>query len=160
MDGLFNLPLALGALAIIVAQVLKIPLFYLKTKTWNLGIVKSTGSMPSSHSAGVMAVASAVGFEVGFNSPIFAVAAMLAGVVMYDATGIRYQAGQHANALNEIRKDLSLFFREIKRWPELESDEKQEGLKTLLGHKRSEVLVGAITGVFFTTIVYFLLDKI
>lgn len=118
---------------------------------------KTTGSMPSSHAAGVMAVATSIGLETGFNSPTFAVASMLAGVVMYDATGIRFQAGKHASALNELRQDLTIFFNEIKRWPVLNEAEKQEDLKTLLGHKRSEVLAGAVTGALLAFVVYALI---
>ena len=100
MDAYFNLPLLLGVLAIFLAQALKIPVAYIRTKKWDVQLLFTTGSMPSSHSAGVMAIATSVGLETGFNSPIFAVSAMLAGVVMYDASGIRFHAGQQANALN------------------------------------------------------------
>lgn len=62
-----------------------------------------------------MAVATSVGIETGFNSPVFAVSAMVAGIGMYDAIGIRFQAGQQATALNLIAEDLKLYFHEIKR---------------------------------------------
>lgn len=110
--------------------------------------------MPSSHSAAVTSVATAVGFETGFDSPIFAVAAMLAGIVMYDASHVRFQAGQHAAVLNEIRHDLQLFFTEMKRWPEMNEQEKIEDLKTLLGHKKSEVFIGGLAGIILSVIVY------
>ncbi len=114
----------------------------------------STGGMPSSHSAAVTSLATAVGFETGLNSPTFAVAAMFAGIVMYDASGVRYQAGQHAAVLNQIRDDLYVFFSEISRWPNKSEEEKYEELKTLLGHKPSEVLSGAITGILIAIIFY------
>ncbi|KYG90760.1 phosphatidic acid phosphatase [[Bacillus] sp. KCTC 13219] len=117
-------------------------------------MLTSTGGMPSSHSAAVASIATAVGYETGFNSPIFAVAAMLAGIVMYDASHVRFQAGRHAAALNEIRHDLQHFFREIKRWPELNEEQKIEDLKTLLGHKKSEVAIGALSGIILSVIVY------
>ena len=159
MHSFLNIPLLLGIVAIIVAQILKVPMYYLQTRKWDFTMLRTSGSMPSSHAAGVMAVATSVGFESGFNSPVFAVAGMLAGVVMYDAMGIRFQAGIHANALNQMRHDMTIFFREIKRWPELPPEEKQGDLKTLLGHKPSEVLAGAITGVIVSTIIYFALGK-
>ena len=109
--------------------------------------------MPSSHSAGVMAVATSVGIEAGFNSPVFAVSAMLAGIVMYDATGIRFHAGQQANALNLIVEDLKMYFQEIKR-PTKHHNIK---LKTSLGHKRIEVLGGGLFGALFTFIIYMLI---
>lgn len=110
--------------------------------------------MPSSHSAAVTSLATAVGYETGFNSTIFAVAALFAGIVMYDASGVRYQAGQHAEVLNKIRYELTVFFRDIKHWPDKEENEKHEELKTLLGHKPNEVLSGAITGIFISFIFY------
>lgn len=110
--------------------------------------------MPSSHSAAVTSVATAVGFEVGFHSPAFAVAAMLAGIVMYDASHVRFQAGQHAAILNEIRHELRIFFKEIKRWPGMNEQEKIEDLKTLLGHKKSEVFIGGLSGILLAVVVY------
>lgn len=110
--------------------------------------------MPSSHSAAVTSVAVAVGIETGLDSPMFAVAAMLAGIVMYDASHVRYQAGQHAAVLNEMRHDLQLFFKEIKRWPEMNEQEKIQDLKTLLGHKKSEVFIGGLSGIALAVIWY------
>lgn len=110
--------------------------------------------MPSSHSAAVTSLATAVGFETGFDSPIFAVAALFAGIVMYDASGVRYQAGQHAEVLNKIRYELTVFFRDMKHWSDKDGTEKYEELKTLLGHKPNEVLSGAITGMVISAIFY------
>ena len=149
-----NTPLILSIFAVIFAQVLKVPIYFIATKKLNWSLLTSTGGMPSSHSAAVTSLATAVGYEAGFDSALFAVAAMFATIVMYDASGVRYQAGQHAAALNEIRQDLQAFFRDIKRWPNMNEEEKIEELKTLLGHKRSEVLSGALAGTFLAIIVY------
>ncbi len=147
IELLQNTPLWLGVSAIIFAQILKIPINFLVTKKIDWSLLTSTGGMPSSHSAAVTSVATAVGLETGFDSPTFAVAAMLAGIVMYDASHVRYQAGQHAAVLNELRHDLQLFFKEIKRWPEMNEQERIQDLKTLLGHKKSEVLIGGLAGI-------------
>lgn len=154
MALLENTPLVLSLLAILFAQILKIPVHLIMTRKLDWSLLTSTGGMPSSHSAAVTSLATAVGFETGFDKPLFAVAAMFAAIVMYDASGIRYQAGQHAAALNEIRRDLQMFFRDIKRWPNMNEEEKIEELKTLLGHKRSEVLAGAVAGIIFSCAVY------
>ncbi|KGR82591.1 membrane protein [Lysinibacillus odysseyi 34hs-1 = NBRC 100172] len=154
MALLENTPLILSLLAILFAQILKVPVHFIMTRKLDWSLLTSTGGMPSSHSAAVTSLATAVGFEAGFDTPLFAVAAMFASIVMYDASGIRYQAGQHAAALNEIRRDLQIFFRDIKRWPNMNEEEKIEELKTLLGHKRSEVLAGALAGIFFSCAVY------
>ncbi|MEO4054351.1 divergent PAP2 family protein [Solibacillus sp. CAU 1738] len=154
MGILNNTPLWIGIFAILFAQFLKVPIYFLATKKINWGLLTSTGGMPSSHSAAVTSLATAVGFETGFDSPIFAVATMLAGIVMYDASHVRFEAGQHAAVLNEIRQDLQNFFREVKRWPNLNEEQKIKELKTLLGHKKSEVLIGALSGVVLSIIIY------
>lgn len=110
--------------------------------------------MPSSHSAAVTSLATAIGYETGFDSPVFAIAALFAGIVMYDASGVRYQAGQHAAMLNKIRQELTIFFRDMKHWTDKHEHEKHEELKTLLGHKPNEVLSGAITGILISFIFY------
>lgn len=157
MELLQNTPLWLGVFAIILAQILKIPINFIVTKKIDWSLLTSTGGMPSSHSAAVTSIATAVGLETGFDSPTFAVAAMLAGIVMYDASHVRFQAGQHAAVLNELRRDLQLFFKEIKRWPEMNEQEKIQDLKTLLGHKKSEVLIGGLTGILLAVTWYALM---
>ncbi len=124
------------------------------TRKIDWSLLTSTGGMPSSHSAAVTSLATAVGFETSLGSPIFAVAAMFAGIVMYDASHVRYQAGQHAAVLNELRRDLQLFYKEIKRWPDMNEQERIQDLKTLLGHKKSEVFIGGLAGIFLAVIVY------
>lgn len=152
-----NTPLWLGVSAIIFAQLLKVPINFIITKKIDWSLLTSTGGMPSSHSAAVNSIATAVGLETGFDSPTFAVAAMLAGIVMYDASHVRYQAGQHAAVLNELRHDLQLFFKEIKRWPEMNEHERIQDLKTLLGHKKSEVLIGGLAGIILSITWYTIL---
>ncbi|AWE08436.1 hypothetical protein DCE79_14145 [Lysinibacillus sp. 2017] len=154
MEILQNTPLWLGVFAIVFAQVLKVPINFIVTRKIDWSLLTSTGGMPSSHSAAVTSLATAVGFETGLDSPIFAVAAMFAGIVMYDASHVRFQAGQHAAVLNEIRHDLQLFYKEIKRWPDMNEQERIEDLKTLLGHKKSEVFIGGLAGIVFSFLVY------
>lgn len=149
-----NAPLILALLSILFAQFIKVPIHFIISKKMDWSLLTSTGGMPSSHSAAVTSLATAVGFETGFDSAIFAVAAMFAIIVMYDASGVRYQAGQHAAMLNKIRHELTVFFQDIKHWPEKNENEKQEELKTLLGHKPNEVLSGAITGILISIIFY------
>ncbi|MER1958561.1 MAG: divergent PAP2 family protein [Solibacillus sp.] len=157
MELLQNTPLWLGVSAILFAQLLKVPINFIVTKKIDWSLLTSTGGMPSSHSAAVTSIATAVGLETGFDSPTFAVAAMLAGIVMYDASHVRFQAGQHAAVLNELRHDLQLFFKEIKRWPEMNEQERIQDLKTLLGHKKSEVLIGGLAGIVLSITWYIFL---
>lgn len=154
IEILQNTPLWLGVFAIIFAQILKVPINFIFSKKVDWSLLTSTGGMPSSHSAAVTSIATAVGIEAGFDSVTFAVAAMLAGIVMYDASHVRYQAGQHAAVLNELRHDLRMFFDEIKRWPDMNEQERIEDLKTLLGHKKSEVFIGGLAGIVLAVIWY------
>lgn len=154
MALLENTPILLSIFSILFAQFVKVPIHLIATKKLDWSLMTSTGGMPSSHSAAVTSLATAVGFETGLDSPIFAVAAMFACIVMYDATGVRYQAGQHAVIINRIRNELTVFFNEVKHWPEKNEDEKIKELKTLLGHKPSEVFMGALTGIIISTLFY------
>lgn len=154
MALLQNTPILLSIFSILFAQFVKVPIHLIATKKLDWSLMTSTGGMPSSHSAAVTSLATAVGFETGLDSPTFAVAAMFASIVMYDATGVRYQAGQHALSINRIQNDLTVFFREVKHWPEKDENEKIKELKTLLGHKPSEVFMGALTGIIISTLFY------
>ena len=95
----------------------------------------STGGMPSSHSASVTSLAASVGMNAGFGSAAFAVAVVLAMVVMYDAAGIRQAAGKQAQKINQIVEEL------------LKGHAlNEEHLRELLGHTPLQVAVGGIIG--------------
>ena len=142
-----NMPLMAALFAIIFAQFVKIPIQYIVTRELEWKLFTSTGGMPSSHSAAVTALTTSVALEYGISSTIFAIAAMFAIITMYDATGVRFQAGQQALTINRMRNDLYIFMDETRKWPKLKEEERVEDLKTLLGHKPSEVLMGALTGI-------------
>ncbi len=137
--GIFNNPVFIACVvASILAQLLKLPLEYLRTKAWDWSLIFGTGGMPSSHSAVVTAAAAGVGHYVGFDTPLFGLAFALASVVIYDATNIRRQAGFHAQQINRIIKELF----EGKTKPTQEFEE----LREVLGHSPSEALGGIILG--------------
>jgi acid phosphatase family membrane protein YuiD len=120
-----------------LAQVIKIPLEYLRTRKWNWRIMFSTGGMPSSHTAAVSGACLGIGLWEGFATPLFALSFVLAMVVVYDATGIRRQAGQHAALINAILNE---------RAPG-EAAAGQAQLKELLGHTWLEAFGGIFWGV-------------
>lgn len=91
--------------------------------------------MPSSHSAFVTSLGTAIGLTEGFHSTLFALSAAFALIVMYDASGVRRAAGKQAKVLNTIIEDLRM--RELH----------PERLRELLGHTPFEVLIGAILGI-------------
>ncbi|MBE7709300.1 MAG: divergent PAP2 family protein [Cyanobacteria bacterium SIG32] len=128
-----------GIAAAFLAQVIKFFLFTIKNRKINFKIFTTTGGMPSSHSAGVMGLSTSVGIIGGFDSLIFAVAMGYALITMYDAAGLRRNAGKTAACLNKMMDDF------------YHHDLQAVGgkLKELLGHTPLEVVVGAIFGTFF-----------
>ena len=125
------LPVCLWA----VVQVTKIIIEYIKTKKINLRRLVGAGGMPSSHSAIVCSLASCVGKQYGFDSGVFAIALIMALIVMYDATGVRRAAGKQAAILNKMLET-----------PQMSKIEVQGKLVELLGHTPIQVFVGAIIG--------------
>ncbi|MEG2787316.1 MAG: divergent PAP2 family protein [Romboutsia sp.] len=124
----------LSLLALILAQVLKIPFGYIINKKFDLKALFGTGGMPSSHSAFIVSLTIGIGRVSGVTSPIFALSFVFASIVMYDAMGIRRAAGEHAKLLNLL---LSSNIFKINHTE----------LKELLGHTPFEVLGGAILGI-------------
>lgn len=131
--------LSAGVLAAFFAQVIKFFIFTIKSKKVNFKIFTTTGGMPSSHSAGVMGLATSVGLISGFDSIVFAIAIGFALITMYDAAGVRRAAGKTAACLNRMMEDF------------YKHDVQAIGgkLKELLGHTPFEVIMGALFGIAF-----------
>lgn len=121
------------------AQVLKVLLILLLERRWHPGAFMETGGMPSSHSAMVAALSTGIGLTEGWNTPLFAVAATFALIVMYDATGVRHSSGVQARLLNELVEELRAVVRE---------GFAPQPLRVLLGHTYLEVFVGTLIGIF------------
>ena len=145
MPALFawNPPLALALFALISVQLLKFVGTLILRKRLDLRRLVGTGGMPSSHSASASALATAVGLQVGWGSPLFAVATYFALVVLYDATGIRRAAGRQAAVLNRI-------IDELREHHTIEG----ERLRELLGHTPLEVLAGTTYGILVALALY------
>ena len=132
---LLNNHLLLNALAAwAAAQILKTLIHAVVNGTLDMHRLFGDGGMPSGHSATVTAMAATAGLEYGLDSPIFAVSAILAIIVMHDAMGVRLEAGNHAKALNDLLKTVS---------SDLDPDLK---LKEFLGHTPLQVCFGAFLG--------------
>ena len=110
---------------------------YFATGAWNLRRFVETGGMPSSHSAAVAALTTAVGLQEGFTTTIFGVTLYFSLIVMYDAAGLRRAAGRQATVLNRL----------IERHFQHPEGDTQK-LMELLGHTPFEVFIGASLGVF------------
>ena len=120
------------------AQLSKLLIELVLHRRWNPKVLVETGGMPSSHSALLTGTAAALGWQVGFDSAVFALAATMCFVVLYDAAGVRRAAGITAQRVNQLPHGL---------W-QLPADHSPElkPLKENLGHTRLEVLVGSLMG--------------
>lgn len=133
-----NRVLLCAAAAWVLAQILKLFTSSKYRKSCHPGeVLVRSGGMPSSHSAVVCATCFSCGILYGYDSAIFAVASILAVVVMRDAAGIRRQAGHQAEAINEMSAELS------KKWKGYQ----QVTLSELLGHTPLQVFFGALLGI-------------
>ncbi|OAY55165.1 hypothetical protein MANES_03G133000v8 [Manihot esculenta] len=107
-----------------------------KEKRWDSKRMLASGGMPSSHTATVTALAIAIGLQEGSGAPTFAIALVLACVVMYDATGVRLHAGRQAELLNQIVCEL----------PPEHPVSNFRPLRDSLGHTPLQVAAGAVLG--------------
>ncbi len=129
-----------------LAQILKIPIDYFQNKRWNWALFFAAGGMPSSHSALVTSTALAAGLYHGFDSAIFALAVAVAMVVVYDATGVRRQAGMQAQKINILVNEL------LKGHPI-----SQQELREVIGHTPLEAIGGVLLGLITAMGLWFIL---
>jgi acid phosphatase family membrane protein YuiD len=147
LTGIFKNPVFIACIvASLLAQILKLPLEYLRTKKWDWSLIFGTGGMPSSHSAVVTAAAAGIGHYVGFDTPLFGLAFAIATVVIYDATNIRRQAGFHAQQINRIIEEI--FAGKVKPVDEFNE------LREVLGHSPGEAVGGIILGIIISWITW------
>lgn len=156
MELFMNFSLWSAIAAIFFAQFVKVPIQFIATKKLDWSLLTSTGGMPSSHSAAVTALSTGVALESGLSSPIFAVSAVFAIITMFDATGVRRQAGEQAIVLNQLVSDFNRFLEEARLWQKKADREKRKELKELLGHKPIEVFFGGLTGILLTLGLHYL----
>lgn len=153
---IFNFPLEVAVISMLLAQFLKLPIQYIMDKKWTPSIVFSTGGMPSSHCAFVTALVIGVGLMEGVTSPFFAISFVLAGVVIHDAIGIRREAGKHATVLNQMKNEYDVLVKEFSRGENRDDILVETKLKELLGHEPVEAITGTFLGVIVSLSLYFL----
>ncbi len=119
----------------LLAQALKIPTEYMRSRRWLWAMFFAAGGMPSSHTALMVAGTLAVGLYHGFDNPIFGMAVAVTMIIAHDAAGVRRQAGKHAERINVL-------FDELLRGHMWSEDE----LKEVIGHTPLEVIGGIILG--------------
>jgi uncharacterized protein len=126
-----------GLAACGAAQLSKLVVELVVHRRWNPKVLVETGGMPSSHSALMTGTAAGLGWQLGFADPLFALAAVLCFVVLYDASGVRRSAGLIAERVNGLVGDAGGL---------VAGEPPAKPLKQNLGHTRLEVLIGALLG--------------
>jgi acid phosphatase family membrane protein YuiD len=142
---LFYNPILLAALiSWATAQILKVLLELIFLKRWNWALLFQAGGMPSSHSAMVSATAISTGLVAGFDTAVFAGVTVMAMIVIYDATGVRREAGRQAVLINSMIEELSKG-----KFPP------QDKLKEMLGHTPGEAILGTLLGLLIGFLIGF-----
>ena len=124
------------------AQLIKFFIYGVLYRKYRLERLLGSGGMPSSHTSLVVTLCIMTGFREGFASNMFAIAACLAGVVIYDAMGVRRETGRQGEIINRILKEMLMDGKPIT----------EQNMKTLVGHSPLEVLGGIIVGVIIAFI--------
>ena len=119
-----------------LAQVIKVILDLILTRKFDWHRFVSSGGMPSSHSAFVMACTTAVARTEGLGSPLFGVCVVMAAVVMYDACNVRRSAGDTAKLVNQLLRHVE----------KLTAEDFADDLKIIMGHTPLQVAAGALLG--------------
>ena len=123
------------------AQLLKVIIYTAINHEFRTDRIFGSGGMPSSHSATVCALCTAAACEYGLGSFEFAVTFFLAFIVMYDAIGVRREAGEQARVINEMRRQFSNMY---KVFTDVEE------LREFIGHSPLQVLCGAVLGILIS----------
>ncbi|MBU0573537.1 MAG: divergent PAP2 family protein [Candidatus Margulisiibacteriota bacterium] len=146
IDLFTNVPLVAGGAAFLFSQVFKVFFYLIKDKELNFWHFFESAGMPSTHSAMTSALTISIGITQGFFSPFFALSLVFTIVVMYDAMGVRFAAGQQALILNKIIEDIYS-----------EKVNEKEKLKELIGHTPFEVFVGGLLGLLIGMLYTFIM---
>lgn len=149
MSWILNYPVLLcGFAGWLISSLLKIPFTYFLHHKVDIKQAFGTGGMPSSHSALIISTTLGIGLFNGFNDPAFALGLAMSTIVVYDAAGVRREAGFHAERINMIIKEL---------FEGKPLDEKD--LKEMLGHTPLEVTGGVLTGILCALMVWLVWPK-
>jgi hypothetical protein len=132
----------------LVSSLFKIPTYYYVHRRFNLKQAFGTGGMPSSHAATVTATMLGIGLFSGFDHPAFAIAVAVTMIVIYDAAGVRREAGYHAVIINRL-------IDEYVKSPMIN----QKKLKEVIGHTPLEVVGGVLSGLMSSTVLWLIWPK-
>jgi acid phosphatase family membrane protein YuiD len=150
IDFVTNPFIIAGISSWLLAQIAKFIIYAIVNKTFDLSRLHGDGGMPSGHSATVMSLATMCGFRAGFDSALFAVAMILAIIVMHDALGVRREAGKQAVVLNTLIELLST---------PITSELHEVKLKEFVGHTPVQVFAGGFVGLVNSLVLHFFIFK-
>lgn len=148
MDLITNPFLITGVSSWLIAQVLKVIIYWIIYKKFSIERLFGDGGMPSGHSATVSSLAVICGLVCGLGSVEFAISAVLAIIVCHDATGVRRETGKQAVLLNELIKAFEVLGED--KLPEVK-------LKEFVGHTPIQVIAGILIGLVNGFIMHILL---
>ena len=140
LQALFSNRILIASIsAWLIAQIFKVVNNLIIHKEFSFERLFGDGGMPSGHSATVSAMATSVALDCGLDSVEFAIALIVAIIVMHDAHGVRYETGKQAKKLNELMQIIETL--------SSEKTTDEEKFKELIGHTPAQVAAGAALGV-------------
>ncbi len=134
-----------AVLAWFLAQLIKLVIEIIRKRQVDWRILMSAGGMPSSHASSITSAMLGVGLFDGFDTPLFGLAFVISMIVLYDAAGVRRQAGKQAEKINKMINEL------LKGHPL-----SQEQLQEVLGHTPFQVFMGFLLGIGVTLVIWLL----
>ena len=155
---MINPLISVGFISWISAQIIKTIIHTIKYKSFNPERITGAGGMPSSHSSLVISVVIYALRLKGVGSTEFAFSVLVAGIVIYDALSVRYNAGLHAKELNKLRRIIDDLDDEISQLsgngedPDIDELVNQKDLKEFLGHTPIEVMAGSMLGILIAMV--------
>lgn len=132
-----NQVLVLSVISWAAAQMLKFLIAAALNRRFSIKYLITGGGMPSSHSSFVCTCATCTAFLCGTESVTFAIAVILALIVMYDAANVRKETGEQAKILNYM----------MENWENTKPELFAAELKELIGHTWLQVFAGAVLGI-------------
>lgn len=145
-NGFHMYPIFLVIIVWCAIQIIKVIIDIIRYKRIYTGHIFASWWFPSFHSGLASSVTMLVWLEYGFGSTLFAVAFAFSVLFAYDAMNLRYQTGQHAHYINDLRSELESILQKKKKWV----------LKERLWHTPWEVAGGIIVASVLTYVLYYI----
>ena len=88
---------------LVICQIIKFIIEAIENKKMNFArLINGCGGMPSSHTSLSSSETMLIGFEMGFDTPLFAACLIFTFITAYDAMGLSWESGKQAEAINLI----------------------------------------------------------